>query len=308
MATARTKAASRGASLWSVSLVTTAEAEDALAAALAACFGETPTSFTKTETGEITLTVFLQRSPGSQERVRRTFAPHLERIRAAQLNPGAARLRVGRVRREDWAESWKKHFPPLSFGRKLLVQPGWSRRRPQPGQALVTLDPGLSFGTGQHPTTSFCLRELVAFHKTSSPQSFLDLGTGSGILAIAAAKLGYAPVAALEFDPEALAIARENARQNGVGSAIAFQQADVTKLPLRGARGFSLVCANLISNLLIAERRRITTRVAPGGRLVLAGILQTEFAQVCRAYEDCGFVLLRSRRLREWESGTFVTK
>ena len=145
---------------------------------------------------------------------------------------------------------------------------------------MVVLDPGLSFGTGQHPTTAFCLRQLVARRRPGEAQSCLDIGTGSGILAIAAAKLGYAPVDAFDFDPEAVRIARANARRNGVAARIRFSRQDLTKLPRRSARKYSLVCANLISSLLLAERERILARLQPDGVLVVAGILKEEFAQV----------------------------
>ena len=136
-------------------------------------------------------------------------------------------------------------------------------------------------------------------------RSFLDIGTGSGILAIAAAKLGYAPVEAFDFDPDAVRVARENARKNGVEARLVPTRGDITRLPLRPARQFDLVCANLISNLLIAERRRIVNRLKPGGRLVLAGILAVEFTEVERAFADLQLRLCASRAENEWKSGAF---
>src|ERR1019366_8464695 len=158
------------------------------------------------------------------------------------LDIGPGRISLLGVSREDWAESWKLHFKPLLIGSALLLKPSWSRRRPGKGQAVVVLDPGLSFGTGRHPTTAFCLRQLVARRRSGESQSCLDIGTGSGILAIAAAKLGYAPVDAFDFDPEAVRIARANARRNGVAARIRFQRRDLTKLPRRSARQYSLIC------------------------------------------------------------------
>jgi ribosomal protein L11 methyltransferase len=170
---------------------------------------------------------------------------------------------------------------------------------------VIELDPGLSFGTGQHPTTVFCLEELVTRRVPGERQSFLDLGTGSGILAIAAAKLGYSPVEACDFDPDALRTARANARENGVAQRIRFGTADVSKLPARAARSYDVVCANLISNLLVAARKRILARVAPGGALVLAGILATEFDEVRRVYESAGLRMLASATRNEWRSVSF---
>jgi ribosomal protein L11 methyltransferase len=202
---------------------------------------------------------------------------------------------------------------------------------------VVVLDPGLSFGTGQHPTTEFCLRELATRrdllepgrspsaasdsrrisrkfqHATASqraaagnrPRSFLDIGTGSGILAIAAAKLGYSPVCAFDFDPEAVRVARANARANRVSSKIQFTRVDLTKLPGRGMGSFDVICANLVSTMLIAECRTIVTLMKGRGLLVLAGILKSEFRQVQTAYESLGFRLVASKTEKEWRSGTF---
>ncbi len=214
-------------------------------------------------------------------------------------------LWITRLRREDWAESWKKHFHPLEIGGALLIKPSWSKRRARRGQAVVILDPGLSFGTGQHPTTEYCLRQIVAHRKPNEQQSFLDVGAGSGILVIAAAKLGYAPVEAFDFDAEAVRVARANAKKNRVDKRISLSRQDLTKLGRRAWPKFDLICANLISNLLIEQREKILLRLKRSGVLVLAGILKKEFAQVKQAYEYAGLKLISSRAEKEWRSGAF---
>ncbi len=233
------------------------------------------------------------------------IAAGLQEIKRCGLDPGAARIKVARVKREDWAESWKKHFPPFSVGPSLLVKPSWSRRRAAKKQAVVILDPGLSFGTGRHPTTAFCLSEVVRRRNQLPPQSFLDIGTGSGILAIAAAKLGYQPVHAFDFDPAAVRVASGNARANAISSRLKIWRGDVVKLSLKPARQFDLVCANLISNLLIDQRRRIAAQVKPGGTLVLAGILREEFPLVAKAFAGLGWRFVRGKTVQEWRSGAF---
>jgi ribosomal protein L11 methyltransferase len=230
----------------------------------------------------------------------------LERITRDGLDIGAGRVSLKRIRREDWAESWKRHFKPLLIGSALLIKPSWSRRRPQRGQEVVVLDPGLSFGTGRHPTTAFCLRQLVALRRRGEAPSCLDIGSGSGILAIAAARLGYHPVAALDCDPDSIRIARDNARRNGVSAGIRFLRQDLTKLPRRNMRKYWVVCANLVSNLLVAERERILACLHPDGTLVAAGILKTEFEQVQETFESAGLRLKTSRSQDEWRSGAFV--
>ena len=165
------------------------------------------------------------------------------------------------------------------------------------------LDPGLSFGTGHHPTTAFCLERISALRDGARAQRLLDVGCGSGILAISAVKLGYAPVAAFDFDPEAVRVAKENAAVNGVSFRISCQ--DLTKLPRSCRERFDVVCANLMYDLLIQERERILARLSPGGTLVLAGILRGQFPKVQRAYEAAGLRLVASRAAKEWRSGAF---
>jgi ribosomal protein L11 methyltransferase len=211
-----------------------------------------------------------------------------------------------RLAGRDWRHSWKRHFRPISIGTRLLLRPSWSRRRAKPGQAVVVLDPGLSFGTGQHPTTSFCLRELVRLRRAVVRQSFLDLGTGSGILAIAAAKLGYAPIGALDNDPECVRVTRRNAARNRVADRLEVRQADVTRLPRRPpARPRDVVCANLLAPLLIETAPAIMAQVRPGGFLVVAGILKREFGDVARALEAVGGVLAAERIEGDWHSASY---
>jgi ribosomal protein L11 methyltransferase len=124
-------------------------------------------------------------------------------------------------------------------------------------------------------------------------------------LAIAAAKLGYTPVEAFDFDLEAVRVARENARKNGVSQKVHIRCEDVTKMPRRSKEKYDLICANLISTLLASEQQRIVSRLNPGGTLVLAGILKNEFASVRGAYEACGLRLAASRTENEWRSGAF---
>jgi ribosomal protein L11 methyltransferase len=133
----------------------------------------------------------------------------------------------------------------------------------------------------------------------------LDIGTGSSILAIAAAKLGYTPNRAFDFDPEAVRIARANAHANGVSKKIKITRNDAAKLPIRTKERFDVICANLISDLLIKERKRIAAQLNPDGVLVLAGILKTEFSEVRRAYEKLGLKLISTGSKKEWQSGSF---
>jgi len=168
------------------------------------------------------------------------------------------------------------------------------------------LDPGLSFGTGQHATTEFCLRQLVARRPADQPRSFLDMGTGSGILAIAAAKLGYHPVEAFDVDPDAVRIALDNAARNGVSARVRVWRQDLRKLGCQRAPRYHLICANLEVGLLLSEHRRILSRLDRKGALVLSGILDRQFPSVRNRYVRSGLTLAAEELRQEWRSGVFV--
>lgn len=292
--------------LLQVSVLVTAEAEEAVCALMSEVFGLPASSYLDVESGRITASVYLDNPSAWSPLKRSRLLACLRRAEDCGLRARSGKISVRKLRREDWAESWKRHFKPISIGSALLVKPSWSKRAPRRGQSVVVLDPGLSFGTGQHPTTRFCLEQLVAARRTDQDQSFLDMGTGSGILAISAAKLGYRPVEAFDFDPDAIRIARGNASTNRVSRRIRFGAQDLSRLPLRPARRHDVICANLIADLLLTERARVLARLAPGGTLVLAGILRTQFAVVQRAYESAGLQLKERRMENEWESAAFV--
>lgn len=301
--------------LWRLSVATTLEAEDAVAELLGAI--STTSSHFNVETGISVISVFGRQksicAPGFRDKI----SAGLKQIKNCGLNIGSGKIKIAKVRREDWVESWKRHFKAIEIGEALLIKPSWIKRKPRRKQAVVILDPGLSFGTGQHATTSFCLHQIVSAtcsfgtarqqsgHRLDVTKSFLDIGTGSGILAIAAAKLGCKPVHAFDFDPEAVRVACANARVNRVAGKIKISHGDIIKLPLRPKQKYDLICANLISNLLLAERRRIAAQLNLGGTLALAGILKAEFAQVRAGFEDLGLKLSAAASENEWRSGAF---
>jgi len=291
--------------LWRISVKTTPEAEDAVSEVLATTFGQPVSSYTDVVTRVTTVAVYLKDRSGWSKAKRAALGLGLERIAASGLNVGSRKISLRRIRRAEWAESWKRHFRPMAIGSALLLKPSWSRRRPRKGQALVVLDPGLSFGTGRHPTTAFCLRQLVARRGWGEPQSLLDVGTGSGILAIAAAKLGYAPVHAFDCDPQAVRVARANARRNRVSERISFCRQDLTRLPRRAEAQYSVICANLVSSLLLDQQARLLARLRTDGVLVIAGVLTAEFGQFKEALARAGLRLLTDRAKGEWRSGAF---
>lgn len=293
--------------LLKIAVTVPVEAEEAVADLLETVFHQPVALATREETLRTEVSVFCERFADWTEARRRRVERGLARIRESGLPVGRARVRTKTLPPRDWAEAWKHHFRAQEIGGVLLVRPSWNRRRPRPGQVEVVLDPGLSFGTGNHPTTGFCLAQVVAGRPgNGETASMLDMGCGSGILGIAAAKLGYRPILGFDYDPAAVRVARENAAQNGVARAAKFVRQDVTRLPATTGTQYDLVCANLLANLHLTQTPRITGQVKPGGRLVLAGILAVEFPTVRRQFEACGFKLVADKGEKEWRSGAFV--
>lgn len=205
----------------------------------------------------------------------------------------------------NWAESWKKHFRIQRIGKRVVIKPSWKKYNARRGDVLIELDPGLSFGTGQHPTTRFCLRMIERFSSSRPPRSFLDIGTGSGILAIAAAKFGYAPVRAVDNDAQAIRVARANFRTN-VGGRLGRATFRVASLhELTTTDRFDIVAANLLADLIIAKRRKLTALVAPGGHLILAGILVRESPVINRVFRSLGLKTFACERNGNWAGFVF---
>ena len=253
--------------------------------------GCTPVIETKPNVGTSTISAYVARREWTRARK--------DALREA-LGSFGLKLSTRPLRHEDWAESWKRHFKPLEIGPTLLIKPSWSKRRPRKGQSMVVIDPGLSFGTGQHHTTRFCLEQLARCRQCGIKQSLHDIGTGSGILAIAAAKLGYSPVIAVDNDPAAIKVARRNARDNRVRIGLHIRAAGARK-----EGSFHIICANLTADILIEQSARIAAMLRPDGKLIAAGILKTEFKQVSNAFGSRGLQLVEGQAEGGWQSGVF---
>jgi ribosomal protein L11 methyltransferase len=286
-----------------ISVITHPEAEEAVSEALFRLFGTGAVIWHNLETGESRVSVYVELAQEDLTKKRRELRAELKEFSKFGLQTGSLKTTAHRVKPEDWAESWKRHFKPIEIGDDLLIKPSWSKRKPRAGAKVIILDPGLSFGTGQHPTTSYCLEQLATARVHDRHQSFLDIGIGTGVLAIAAAKLGYEPVQGFDFDPVAVRIANENADLN-LCSSIELWEQDLMKLPVRSKEKFDVICANLIYDVLIAGQQRIINRLNKNGRLILAGILSAQFAQVTGSYRTAGLRLMKSNTEGEWTSGT----
>lgn len=198
---------------------------------------------------------------------------------------------------EDWASSWQQHFPPLRIGSKLLIRPSWCDEPCTPADIVLTLDPGRAFGTGTHATTALCLEVIARLADSPAPpRSVLDVGAGSGILALAAAALGASEVVACEIDPDACLVAAENIAANGFAGRIA-----VTTSPLEQLSGrYDLVLANILAGENIRLAPHLVAHLNAGSHLALSGILVEQEAQVTSAFAAHPLQLVTIDRREEW--------
>ena len=200
---------------------------------------------------------------------------------------------------EDWAEAWKEHFQVERYGERVVVVPSWRTYDPQPGDVTFTLDPGMAFGTGQHETTRMCLEAL---ERVVTPGSrVLDVGTGSGILAIAAAKLGAGTVIALDVDPICVDVARRNAEINQAKIQVELGSlgADLPQALKRHLR-CDVVVANIIAGAIVELAPDLAEALDAAGTLIASGIIAERENLVAAALGRAGLRVVSSRAMGEW--------
>lgn len=208
--------------------------------------------------------------------------------------------RVSLLGEEDWASSWKAHFKPLAIGQRLLITPSWETGRQDEGRAVIVLDPGMAFGTGGHETTRLCLEclegLLVPAPPTITTMKILDLGTGSGILAIAAAKLGALQIDAVDIDPQAVIVAEENCALNNVAEQVSCSTTPLEQL----GDGYRIILANILAEELVRMAPGIVSRMAAGGSLILSGILAEREELVRNGFDPFPLSFEASLAAGEW--------
>lgn len=220
---------------------------------------------------------------------------HLARLPEFGLPALRGPLTLRHVEDEDWANAWKQYFKPLRIGKRLVVKPGWEPYTPEPDDLILELDPGMAFGTGGHPTTQLCLQTLED-HVTPG-MTVADIGTGSGILSLAAARLGAARVYATDIDALPRKIARENVARNGLESVIAVL--DMEPFDAQ-AQNCDLVVANIIANTIIEIAPSIAPRLKPRGLCIASGIVEEHYDLVTDALAAVGLTVVDSKREDIW--------
>ncbi len=200
-----------------------------------------------------------------------------------------------KINKEDWANEWKQYFHTTHIGKKLVIKPSWEAYTTKPGEKIIHIDPGMAFGTGTHHTTAMCMAELEEIVKPDS--LVFDVGTGSGILAIAAALLGAKSVKAVDNDGTAVKVAKENVAMNKLEHVIDVKQGDL----LTGTDGkANIIVANIIANVIIILLNDVQGKLLSGGLFLASGIIEDRVADVEEAARKAGMVVKKINRRGGW--------
>jgi len=247
------------------------------------------------------------------ERVVSQMREALERLPEFGYDAGEYEISVRQVDDEEWADAWKAYFKPVSISERLTVKPSWEPYTPREGEIVIELDPGMAFGTGTHPTTALCLRLLERVIRGG--ETVIDVGTGSGILSIGAAKLGAARVLALDLDPVAVSSASQNVALAGLQDVIEVRQSDllgILKAPEQAGRDMAaeaglkvrppadIVVANILADIILQFTEDVMRVLKPGGIYIASGIYKNKEEAVEAGLREAGFILEDRAREEDW--------
>ena len=247
---------------------------------------------------DVKVTGYFEVNGGLRDRIAQVEA-ELRRVRALDLGFDLGKLETsaGTFAEEDWAESWKKAFKPFRLGEHIVVKPGWTACETRPGDHVIEIDPGMAFGTGTHETTGMCVALVEKYVKPGD--RVIDIGTGTGILAIAAAHMGAKPVLATDLDPVAVRVAAENARINGFADVIETRCGDLLDVVWEIG---DVVIANIIADVICMLAAPVRARIADGGLFVCSGIAAERLDEVLKALDDARYEVLEVREQGEWRA------
>jgi ribosomal protein L11 methyltransferase len=240
--------------------------------------------------------------------VKKTLQTRIGELPACGIDPGDYSLEEALIDEEDWAESWKQYFKPIRVSGRLTIRPTWEPYEPGPGELVIDLDPGMAFGTGTHATTALCLRALDRI--VHGGEDVIDVGTGSGILAIGAVKLGARNVLALDLDPVAVTSAKANAELNGLAGKIDVRESDLLGVlresetsagkPFNVSLPVDLVVANILAEIILRFIGDVYAALKPGGLYVASGIFTNKEQDVRRGLEAAGFEIVSRDEQDDW--------
>jgi ribosomal protein L11 methyltransferase len=257
-------------------------------------------SYRDVEDSATTMQIFFPETDGDAGETR--AAARLALSSALEIIGISPEIKVRTFPDEDWTLSYRLHFKTAVISPRLAVVPSWEEFSPADGQAVVRIDPGMAFGTGNHATTRTCLEYI---DEAETCATFLDVGCGSGILAVAAKLLGFKDVRGFDLDADAVRVAQETAAANN--AQVEFFRGDLSGIMAGNPEiaPAEFVAANVLGPVLIRFADRIASLVLPGGRIILSGILDELYPEVKAAYEARGFAEESSKLLGEWRTGLF---
>lgn len=218
----------------------------------------------------------------------------LQKLKASGQDTGTLAVSSQQVESRDWSECWKQYYKPFRLGKHLVIRPSWETWEEQPGDIVIELDPGMAFGTGTHETTAMCTEMIEQYYHSGK---MLDVGTGSGILAIAAARLGAQDVLAVDIDPDAVRVAQENVERCGVEKQVRVREGDL----LQGLNeAFDFAVANILAPVICMLAAPLKNHLLPGGLFVCSGIIAEAEQDVHDALLSAGYEILEVRHKGDW--------
>lgn len=239
-----------------------------------------------------------------------TLKPRVEELRTYDIDPGAVEYSTQEVDDDDWATAWKQYFKPIRVSDTLTIKPTWEEYAAAEGERIIELDPGMAFGTGTHPTTALCLQTLESVVRGG--EEMIDVGTGSGILAIGACKLGAKSVLALDLDPVAVSSATENVRLNELSEQVEVRLSDLLGVlhagnaeaeatsALRVTVPVDLVVVNILAEIILLFIDDVYAALKPGGTYIASGIYMNKERDVEEGLKASGFAIIEKRRDQDW--------
>lgn len=226
-----------------------------------------------------------------------TVKARISQLPSFGLDIGEGSVSLSNVHESDWANEWKKYYKPTKIGKKIVVKPSWEDYEKQEGDLIIELDPGMAFGTGTHETTSMCIRELENY--VDETKTVFDIGCGSGILAIAAAKLGAKEVVGGDLDEVAVKVSKENCEINHVSDQVVVKHGSLLEVVDSKA---DVIVANIIADIIKILAKDINKFLKEDGVFIASGIILAKIDEVCQALEENGFEIVKVERLGEWSA------
>lgn len=219
----------------------------------------------------------------------------VELLRDFLSDVGAGEISWRKVEEEDWANGWKKYYHVMRIGTRLVIKPSWEAYNAAPEDLVIEMDPGMAFGTGTHATTTLCMETMEKYVQPA--MSVIDVGTGSGVLAVTAAKLGAAPILAVDLDPVAVKTAAENVLINNVAGQVTVVEGDLLK---KAGQPADLVVANIVADVIMRMIDDVLYILKPQGLFIASGIIDERLEAVKTAMVKAGLALLEIRRQEGW--------